>query len=55
MHGQILGAAYWDKYAIAIIKENKETAKEASPEWLSAILKEAQVPDLKEVNITSTP
>lgn len=42
------GAAYWDKYAIKrLVKENKETAKEASPEWLSAILKEAQIPEFK--------
>ena len=39
-------AVYWDKFAVKrLVKENKETSKEASPEWLTALLLEAKVPE----------
>ena len=41
-------AVYWDKFAVKrLVKENKETSKEASPDWLTSILKEAKVPGFK--------
>ena len=39
-------AVYWDRFAIKrLVKENKETSKEASPEWFKTLLKEADVPE----------
>ena len=42
------GAVYWNKFAVKrLVKENKETSKEASPDWLTSLLKEAEVPGFK--------
>ena len=43
------GAVHWDKFAVKkILRANKDTVKEASPQWFKAILEEANVP--KSVN-----
>ena len=39
-------AVHWDKFAVKrLVKENKETSQEASPDWLQTLLKEADVPE----------
>ena len=38
-------AAHWDKFAVKkIVRDNKDTVKEASPPWFRSILKDAEVP-----------
>ena len=40
------GAAHWDKFAVKkIVRDNKDTVKEASPPWFRSILRDAGVPE----------
>ena len=42
------GAAHWDKCAIKrLAEENENTSKDASPDWLTSLLREAKVPEFK--------
>jgi len=41
-------AAHWDKHAIKrLAEENENTSKDASPDWLTSLLREAKVPEFK--------